>query len=126
MFRRMILGAILVSTIVILPALGNMEILHAPHLWILLGIGTLASVLQPAYNPFSILLKKGDRGTGAQIIWSIYLVQLAATLEAAYLRYPHSLGFRSLYRAYRLCNWAVYQNLGSSYPGRFFHHAHLD
>ncbi len=96
MLRRMILGTILVSTIVILPALGNMEILHAPHLWILLGIGTLASVLQPAYNPFSILLKTGDRGTGAQIIWSIYLVQLAATLEAAYLRYPQSIAWDSV------------------------------
>ena len=89
----MILGAILVSTIVIIPALGNADILRAPHLWILLGIGTLASVLQPAYNPLSIFLKSGDQGTGAQIIWSIYLVQLAATLEATYLRYPQSIAW---------------------------------
>lgn len=95
MLRRIIVGAILVSTIVIFPALGNTEILHAPHLWILLGIGTLASVLQPAYNPLSIFLKTGDQGTGAQIIWSIYLIQLAATLEASYLRYPQSIAWDS-------------------------------
>lgn len=93
MFKRLMLGAIMASFVVILPALGNAEILQAAHLWILLGIGVLASVLQPAYNPLAILFSSGDRGTGAQIIWSIYLVQLVATLEAAYLRYPNSVAW---------------------------------
>lgn len=93
MFKRLMLGAIMASFVVILPVLGNAEILHAAHLWILLGIAVLASLLQPAYNPLAILFSSGDQGTGAQIIWSIYLVQLAATLEAAYLRYPNSVGW---------------------------------
>lgn len=84
------LGAVMASLIVILPALGNMPVLGAAHLWILLVIAMLASVLQPDYNPFRIVFSSGDRGTGAQIIWSVYVVQLAAILEAAYLRYPES------------------------------------
>lgn len=93
MFKRLILGALMASLVVIAPALGNPNILASAHLWILLGLGVSASVLQPAYNPLAILFSSGDRGTGAQIIWSVYLVQLAATLEAAYLRYPHSVAW---------------------------------
>jgi protein-S-isoprenylcysteine O-methyltransferase len=89
--QRLVLGAVMASLIVILPALGNMLVLGAAHLWILLVIAMLASVLQPDYNPFGIVFSSGDRGTGAQIIWSIYLVQLAAILEATYLRCPQSI-----------------------------------
>lgn len=93
MFKRLILGAVMASFIVIVPALGNLAILQSAHLWILLGFGVLASILQPAYNPLGILFSTGDRGTGAQIIWSIYLVQLAATFEAAYWRYPQCVAW---------------------------------
>ena len=89
--RRLVLGAVMASLIVILPALGNTPVLGAAHLWILLVIAMLASVLQPHYNPFGIVFSSGDRGTGAQIIWSVYLVQLAASLEATYLRCPQSI-----------------------------------
>jgi len=89
----MILGAVAASLVVILPALGNSAILGAAHLWILLGIAVVASVLQPAYRPIGITFSAGDRRTGAQIIWSIYFIQLAATLEAAYLRYPQSVAW---------------------------------
>jgi protein-S-isoprenylcysteine O-methyltransferase len=85
-------SSMLISLIfVILPAVGNLAILHAAHLWILLALGVLVSVLQPHYNPFTIADMSRDRGTGAQIIWSVFAVQLAATLEAAYLRYPQSV-----------------------------------
>lgn len=76
------------SLILILPAVGNLPALGSPHLWILLILAMLASLFQPDYNPFSIAFIPGDRGTGAQIIWSIYLIQLTAVLEAVYLRYP--------------------------------------
>ncbi len=89
--KRLILGVIISAMLVILPVLGNIDILRAPHLWILMAIGIVSSILQPGYNPFTIALSAGDSGTGAQIIWSVYATQLAAILEAAYLRYPRSV-----------------------------------
>jgi protein-S-isoprenylcysteine O-methyltransferase len=91
MVKRLILGICISVLVIILPVLGNVEILRAPHLWILILIGILASIFQPSYNPFTITVKPKDKGTGAQIIWSVYLTQLAAILEATYLRYPHSV-----------------------------------
>ncbi len=91
MIKRLILGIVISFLVVILPVLGKTEILRAPHMWILILLGILASIFQPSYNPFTITAKPKDKGTGAQIIWSVYLTQLAAILEATYLRYPHSV-----------------------------------
>lgn len=89
--KRLALGAIVSSVVVILPVIGNAAMLYSLHPWIVLAIGILASVFQPGYNPFTIASSTGDKGTGAQIIWSVYLTQLAAMLEATYLRYPRSV-----------------------------------
>jgi protein-S-isoprenylcysteine O-methyltransferase Ste14 len=91
MIKKLLSGVAISSLIVILPVLGNPEILRAPHLWCLILLGIIASVYQPAYNPFTITAKPRDRGTGAQIIWAVYLTQLATILEATYLRYPRSV-----------------------------------
>ncbi len=91
MIKRLIYGIIISSLVLILPVLGNTGILRAPHVWILLVFGVLASVFQPVYNPLTITVKPKDKGTGAQIIWSVYVTQLAAILESAYLRYPRSV-----------------------------------
>lgn len=91
MIKSLILGICISVLVIILPVLGNTEILRAPHLWILILLGILASIFQPSYNPFTITVKPKDKGTGAQIIWSVYLTQLAAVLEVTYLRYPHSV-----------------------------------
>ena len=91
MIKRLIMGSVISFLVVILPVLGNTEILRATHIWILILLGILASVCQPSYNPFTITAKPKDKGTGAQIIWSVYLTQLAASLEATYLRYPRSV-----------------------------------
>ena len=91
MLKRLLLGSIVSCLVVILPVVGNIDILRAPHMWILIVLGVLASILQPSYNPFTITAKPKDKGTGAQIIWSVYLTQLVAILEATYLRYPASV-----------------------------------
>lgn len=91
MIKRLVQGIVIAILVVILPVLGNREILGAPHIWILILAGILASVFQPGYNPFTITAKPKDKGTGAQIIWSVYITQLAAILEAAYVRYPRSV-----------------------------------
>ena len=91
MIKRLFLGIIISSLVLVIRSIGNIVILCTPHIWILLIFGVLASILQPAYNPFTITVKAKDGGTGAQIIWSVYITQLALILESAYLRYPESV-----------------------------------
>lgn len=91
MVRKLIQGLFVSSCIIILPVLGNISILYAPHLWILVLIGVFASIFQPQYNVVKDKSKTRDKGTEIQIIWSIYITQLFAVLEAAYLRFPDSV-----------------------------------
>ena len=91
MLKRLIQGIVISSAVILLPILGNVDILRAPHLWVMLGFGVLASLFQPSYNPVTITVKPADRGTGAQIIWSVYVTQLGGILECTYLRYPQSV-----------------------------------
>ncbi len=79
----------------LLPALGELESLKSPKLWILLVIGFIATFNQPSYQATD----KGpsqDRGTALQIVWSIYITQFLAIIEAIYLRYPESFEWTSL------------------------------
>ena len=55
--------------------------LHLPQLWMVVSVSVLANVLQPAYKAFEGSRTPEDRGTGAQILWTVYLTQVAALLE---------------------------------------------
>ena len=55
--------------------------LHLPQLWMLVGVSVLANILQPAYRPFEGSRTAEDRGTAAQILWTVYLTQAAAIVE---------------------------------------------
>jgi protein-S-isoprenylcysteine O-methyltransferase len=94
--RKLIQGFFVTLLIVIVPATGNLQILRAPHLWFLIVIGLLGSLFQPQYNPFRPAPDNKDRGTANQIIWSVYVTQLAAILEASYMRYPASVSWSAL------------------------------
>jgi len=96
MLKRLVMGCIIAFLVVALPVSGKIEILRAPHLWILMLLGILASLLQPGYNPITITTKAKDKATGAQIIWSVYLTQLLAILEATYWRYPASVQWNTV------------------------------
>jgi len=89
--QKILLGTIAVVAIVILPVIGNLQMLYAPQLWIMAIIGIIASFFQPSYNPFKKSTGKEDRGTALQIIWSIYITQIITIAEAAYLRFPGSM-----------------------------------
>ncbi len=89
-------GLIVSSIIVMVPVIGNNAMLSAPHLWILIVIGILASLFQPNYNPFKRSPNIEDKGTANQIIWSIYFTQLSVLIEAAYFRYPESISWSNL------------------------------
>jgi len=94
--KRLIPGIVISLLVVIVPACANPDALRAAHLWIVCLLGVLASALQPAYNPFTITAKPKDKWTGAQILWTVYLCQLAAVIEATTLRYPQSMQWNSI------------------------------
>lgn len=96
MIKKCLQGLIVSLLIVIVPVIGNTAILSVPQPWILVAIGVLASLFQPEYNPFKQSPNAKDRGTATQIIWSIYLTQLAVLIEATYFRYPASVFWNSL------------------------------
>ena len=60
--------------------------LHLPQLWMVASVGILANILQPAYRPFEGSRTPEDRGTAAQILWTVYLTQAAALLELVWRR----------------------------------------
>lgn len=91
MVRKIIKGIIASSAIAILPVLGNMKMYYSPQIWILFAIGLIGSIFQPDYNLLKEKSNTKDKGTEAQIIWSIYISQLLAVLEATYLRFPDSV-----------------------------------
>ena len=91
MLKKLVQGCVIGCLLVLLPVMGNLQMLRAPHPWILFLLGILASLLQPAYQPFAIAGIQRDRGTGAQILWSVYVTQLAAIVEATYVRFPQSI-----------------------------------
>ena len=55
--------------------------LRLPQLWMMVGVGILVNMLQPSYRPFEGSRTAEDRGTAAQILWTVYLTQAAALLE---------------------------------------------
>ena len=115
MLRKVVVGAAASLAITLLPSLGNPSALLAPQLWLLLAAGLLANVFQPPYNPFDQSAPAADRGTASQIVWSVYLTQALAVVEAVYVRYPQSLqwdlvasmGFLGVLAGLALRTWAV-------------------
>jgi protein-S-isoprenylcysteine O-methyltransferase len=115
MLKNHLKAAIISSLVVFPPVIGNPGVLHYSPLWIILIFGILASVLQPEYNPFTIGTRRKDLGTGAQIIWSVYVTQVGAIIECAYFRHPTSLQWdtvstiavTSMFLGLLLRTWAV-------------------
>lgn len=90
--NKKILKAIIVATVLtILPVLGNIEMLYGAQVWILFALGAFGSILQPDYSFSRDKAKTRDAGTEALIIWSVFITQIMAVFEAAYLRYPESI-----------------------------------
>jgi protein-S-isoprenylcysteine O-methyltransferase len=96
MLKKLLQGSMVTTLIVIIPTIGNLAILRAPHIWILIAIGVIASFFQPKYNPFKPAPDNKDKGTANQIIWSIYLTQLFMLIEATCFRYPDCIAWNSL------------------------------
>lgn len=90
MIRKVITALLAAAAIYLLPAVGEPAALRHPQLWILFAVGVVISVFQPVYKPIDGSTPKHDRGTAAQIVWSVYLTQVAGVVEAVLFRYPES------------------------------------
>lgn len=91
MIRKVVTALLAAAFIYLLPAaIGASAALRHPQLWILFAMGVLISVFQPVYKPIDGSTPPHDRGTAAQIVWSVYLTQLFGSIEAVW-RYPDSL-----------------------------------
>lgn len=91
MIRKLATALLAASAVYLLPAgLAKPDTLRHPQLWILVVVAVAISIFQPAYKPIDSTAPKHDRGTAAQIVWSVYLTQLAGIIEAVFFRYPGS------------------------------------
>jgi protein-S-isoprenylcysteine O-methyltransferase len=90
MIRKILTALLAAGALSLIPTVGNPDALRHPQLWILVAVALAVSVFQPSYKPVDSGAPPHDRGTAAQIVWSVYLTQLAGILEAIYLRYPES------------------------------------
>src|ERR1700678_1795640 len=60
--------------------------LNLLQLWLVVFVSVLANVFQPSYQPFERSRTPEDRGTGRQILWTVYATQILAIAELAYRR----------------------------------------
>jgi len=60
--------------------------LNLPQLWFVVFVSVLANVFQPSYRPFESSRTSEDRGTGRQILWTVYATQILAVTELVYRR----------------------------------------
>jgi protein-S-isoprenylcysteine O-methyltransferase len=91
MIRKLATAFLAASVFYLLvPAIANPGALRYPQLWILVAVAFAISIYQPAYKPVDGTAPPHDRGTAAQIVWSVYLTQFVGIIEAVVFRYPES------------------------------------
>ncbi|MDJ0677150.1 MAG: isoprenylcysteine carboxylmethyltransferase family protein [Calothrix sp. MO_167.B42] len=94
MFRKFFLGLVVSFFLFIAPALVlQPEALRFTKLWFMLGIGLLASITQPAYDPIERNAPSEDKGTATQLVWTVYIVLLLGIAESLLWRYPQSMAW---------------------------------
>lgn len=92
MLKKLILGLVLSLFIFIAPALLlQPEALGFTKLWVMVGIGLLASITQPAYNPVDRNAPPEDKGTATQLVWTVYIALVIGVIESLLWRYPQSM-----------------------------------
>ncbi|MAA79361.1 MAG: hypothetical protein CL916_08880 [Deltaproteobacteria bacterium] len=81
---------------------GPIDLRLMPHFYLLFVIGSLGIVLQPGFSSFDLGTSK-DRGTAAQIVWSIQFSQIAAVLESVTIRYPEAFDWNLINSVALIC-----------------------
>ena len=90
MVKKTLRATVLSAAALVVPVWIEPAIIDLPHPWILLGIGIVALVFQPDFNPVERTQTPEDKGTVIQIVWSLYLCNFAALIEAVTIRYPEA------------------------------------
>jgi protein-S-isoprenylcysteine O-methyltransferase len=78
-------GAIWVAVLLVLSVVWP-PALHLPQLWMVATVSILVNMLQPAYRALEGSRTPEDRGTAAQILWTVYFTQVAALVELVWRR----------------------------------------
>lgn len=115
MLQKTIKAIIAPCILVLIPICGNVQMYYSLQIWILFVIGIVAAIMQPNYRLITNKDNRLDNGTESQIIWSVYITQLCAILEAAYLRFPGSvmwdpiasLAFIAMIAGLALRTWSI-------------------
>ena len=89
--KKVLLGGIVSAVMLFAVSLGKWELLFNIKIMILYVMGLIASYYQADYNPFNLKDRATDRGTVLHIIWTVYLTQLFALLEAFHFNNPQFL-----------------------------------
>lgn len=90
MIRKLLTAFAAAVAFYLLPALAVPAALQHPQLWIMVVMALAISAFQPAYKPVDGTAPPHDKGTAAQIVWSVYLTQFIGIIEALFFRYPES------------------------------------
>lgn len=96
MIKKLTVGITASLIVFVLPAwLLQPDALHFSKLWVLVGIGLLASITQPAYSPIDRNAPPDDRGTATQLVWTVYTALILGVIEGFTWRYPLSMNWDS-------------------------------
>lgn len=77
--------AIWVAVLLVLSAVWR-PALYLPQLWMVAIVSLFVNMLQPSYRPLERSRTPEDRGTAAQILWTVYCTQAAALVELVWRR----------------------------------------
>lgn len=83
--KKILTGLIICIPFLIFVSFTNIKFLFESKVIIVFVIGIIASYYQADYNPFKRNNGDLDKGTLLQLIWSVYLTQALALLEAFFI-----------------------------------------
>lgn len=88
--KKIVTGILVSVPFFMLIAMNNFRLLLEWKVIVVFLMGVVASYYQAEYHPFKINNIKEDKGTVLQIIWTVYLTQTLALLEAFYVNTSHA------------------------------------
>jgi protein-S-isoprenylcysteine O-methyltransferase len=93
--KKIITGILVSIPFFLLIAMNNFHLLLEWKVIVVFVMGVVASYYQAEYHPFKVNNLKVDKGTVLQIIWTVYLTQTLALLEAFYVNSSHAFRLNS-------------------------------
>ncbi len=94
MLKKFALGLFASLIIFIVPVmLLRPEALGFAKPWVMVGIGLLASMTQPTYNPVDRSSPTEDKNTANQLVWTVYIALLFGIIESLLWQYPQSMAW---------------------------------